>query len=186
MKKSHLLFGLMLLGLVLSLEFAVSALAGVSSEVLEKERLARYNINYASYLIDVGKYMDALECYETAAEVTTIPKTKAEALLAKATLLSSFLDAPEEALRVYQEVGKVYKPAAEVAEYRQGLLLFSMRRFDAAKKNLGTLSTRVSKGQVQVPGGGASGGDRPDASSSSSHADAAASPTDAAASHTDS
>ena len=72
----------------------------VPPETLEKEHLARYCINYSSYLVEVGKYLEALENLETAAEVTTIAKTKNEALLSKATLLTAFLDAPEDALKI--------------------------------------------------------------------------------------
>jgi len=103
---------------------------------LERAREARYDINYANYLIEVGKYMEALENYETALELTSIPKIKIDALLAKATLLSSFLDAPEEALKVYREVYRNYPDAAEIARYREGLLLFQLNRPDQAKKSL--------------------------------------------------
>ena len=130
-------YGLMLFGLlVASLGLGAQAVAGVSAETLEKEQSARYYINYASYLIDVGKYLEALESYEAAEEASTLPKTKADALLAKATLLSSFLDAPEEALKVYQQVRAHYPQAAEIALYRQGLLLFDLQRYRQARKIL--------------------------------------------------
>ena len=103
---------------------------------LAREGEARYDINYASYLIEVGKYMEALENYETALELTSLPKTKIDALLAKATLLSSFLDAPEEALKVYREVYSKYPQAAEIARYREGLLLFQLNRYQEAKEVL--------------------------------------------------
>ncbi len=107
-----------------------------AQEDLEREREARYDINYASYLIEVGKYMEALENYETAIELTSLPKTKIDALLAKATLLSAFLDAPEEALKVYRQVYRDYAQAAEIARYREGLLLFQLDRPKEAKEVL--------------------------------------------------
>ena len=116
---------------------------------LERAREARYDINYANYLIEVGKYMEALENYETALELTSIPKIKIDALLAKATLLSSFLDAPEEALKVYREVYKDYPGAAEIARYREGLLLFQLNRPDQAKKSLKDYLTKYPLGKFR-------------------------------------
>jgi len=116
--------------------FASYNSTGLAQDDLEKAREARYDINYAYYLIEVGKYMEALENYETALELTSIPKIKIDALLAKATLLSSFLDAPQEALKVYREVYKKYPGAAEIARYREGLLLFQLNLPDQARKSL--------------------------------------------------
>ena len=73
---------------------------------LDLERLAQYNLNYASYLIDVGKYLEALESYETAYEVSEYPKTKARALLHKASLLSNFLDSYQESIKTYDQILK--------------------------------------------------------------------------------
>ncbi len=108
----------------------------ISDEVLEREQQARYYINYAGYLIDVGKYLEALESYNSAEEVTTVPKTRIDALLGKASLLSSFLDAPEDAVKVYRDVQQNYPQGAEIAQYREGLLLFDMEDFKKAKSTL--------------------------------------------------
>lgn len=105
-------------------------------EALEREQQARYYINYAGYLIDVGKYLEALESYEAAEEVTALPKTRIDALLGKASLLSSFLDAPEEALKVYRDIRRGYSQAAEIAQYREGFLLFDMRNMKEAESTL--------------------------------------------------
>ena len=131
-RRAYLIIGL----LVIIFGFTGSVHAGMSHDKLEKERLSRYCINYAGYLIDVGRYLDALDNYQTAIEVTTIPKTKGDAMLAKATLLASFLDAPKEALKVYRKIRKIYKPAAEIAIYREGLLLFTLQRYKKAKTTL--------------------------------------------------
>ena len=98
-----------------------------------QEHEARYDINEASYLIEVGKYMEALENYQSALELSTLPKTRIDALLAKATLLSAFLDAPEKALDVYRQVSREYPQAAEIGRYREGLLLFQLDRLDEAQ-----------------------------------------------------
>ncbi|RJQ86878.1 MAG: SpoIID/LytB domain-containing protein [Desulfobacteraceae bacterium] len=130
-------FSLLIFGLLIALPgLSALSMAELSNETLEKEHLSRYYINYASYLIDVGKYLEALEGFNAAEEITTISKTKVDALLAKASLLSSFLDASEEALKVYADVRKNYPQAAEIAQYRQGILLFDMQRFDEAQATL--------------------------------------------------
>ena len=103
-----------------------------------QEHEARYDINEASYLIEVGKYMEALENYQSALELSTFPKTRIDALLAKATLLSAFLDAPEKALEVYRQVSQEYPQAAEIGRYREGLLLFQLDRLDEARPVLVT------------------------------------------------
>ncbi len=54
----------------------------LNKETLAQERLAQWNINYASYLIDVGKYLDALEAYNTAFEVTPFKKNKGKGAFA--------------------------------------------------------------------------------------------------------
>jgi len=116
---------------------------------IEQEQLARWHINYASYLIDVGKYLEALENYHTAIEVTALRKTKTDAMLAKATLLSSFLDADEEALKVYQEVGRNFPEGAEIAIYREGLLLFELNRFEEAAEAFKSYNARYPAGRFQ-------------------------------------
>ena len=116
---------------------------------LEQEQLARWHINYASYLIDVGKYMEALENYDTAIELTSLRKTKSDALLAKATLLSSFLDADEEALKAYREVRKNFPEGAEIALYREGLLLFELNRTQEAAEVFKTYISQYPAGRFQ-------------------------------------
>lgn len=119
---------------ILLLALAATGPVAAQQINLEQEHLARWHINYASYLIDVGKYMEALENYHTAIELTALPKTRSDAMLAKATLLSSFLDADEEALKVYQEISRSLPDGAEIAIYREGLLLYELNRYEEAKE----------------------------------------------------
>ena len=94
-------------------------------------------------------YLEALENYHTAIEVTALRKTRTDAMLAKATLLSSFLDADEEALKVYQEVGRNFPEGAEIATYREGLLLFELNRFEEAAEVFKSYNTRYRAGRFQ-------------------------------------
>ena len=114
-----------------------------------QEHEARYDINEAAYLIEVGKYMEALENYQSALELSAIPKTRIDALLSKATLLSAFLDAPEKALEVYKQVSKEYPQAAEIGRYREGLLLFHLDRLNKAKPVLQKYLKAYPKGKFR-------------------------------------
>lgn len=114
-----------------------------------QEHEARYDINEAAYLIEVGKYMEALENYQSALELSHIPKTRIDALLSKATLLSAFLDAPEKALEVYRQVSKEYPQAAEIGRYREGLLLFHLDRPTEAKPVLQNYLKAYPKGKFR-------------------------------------
>ncbi len=125
---------LFLLTALVTFIFGGAAQGGEPDPAQEHE--ARYDINEATYLIEVGKYMEALENYESALELSALPKTRIDAMLAKATLLSAFLDAPEKALEVYQQVSKKYPQAAEISSYREGLLLYELKRMGEAKSVL--------------------------------------------------
>lgn len=85
---------------------------------------AQWNINYASYLIDVGKYLPALEAYETAFEATNSEVIRGTILMDKASLLSLYLDASTDALKIYDMIIKGYPQKTESALYQKGLLLF--------------------------------------------------------------
>ncbi len=106
--------------------------AKMDQQTLAAERLAKWNINYASYLIDVGKYLDALDAYNTAFEVTPFKQTKLKVLLYKANLLATFLDAEGQAIGIYNKIIKDYPEGEEIALYRKGLLLFDMNRYKEA------------------------------------------------------
>ncbi len=110
----------------------------VDKQTLALQKLAQWNINYASYLIDVGKYLDALDAYNTAYEVTPFKKTKLQVLLYKANLLATFLDAEEEALKIYNFIISQYPDGKEIALYKKGLLLFDMEKYKEAASVLST------------------------------------------------
>ena len=100
-----------------------------SSADLEDQTQAQWHINYASYLIDIGKYFEALEQYDTAIDYSPSAKTRAHAMFGKAMVLSTFLDAPEKAVKIYKEVGKKYPAQSESALYKLGFLYYQMGNF---------------------------------------------------------
>ncbi|WP_415713255.1 SpoIID/LytB domain-containing protein [Maridesulfovibrio sp.] len=100
---------------------------------LEDQAQAQWHINYASYLIDIGKYFEALEQYDTAIDYSPVAKTRVNAMFGKAMVLSTFLDAPEKAADLYRMVGRNYPDYSDTALYRLGFLYYQMGRYDRAK-----------------------------------------------------
>jgi stage II sporulation protein D len=95
---------------------------------------ARWNINYGEYLIDVGKYLEAMEAFQTAIEATTNPRIRAEAYLQRASTLAIFLDAADEAARQYERLLQEHpqESLAETALYRLALLRFDQQQYQEA------------------------------------------------------
>jgi stage II sporulation protein D len=88
--------------------------------------VARWNQSHGEYLIDIGEYLEAIEAFDTAIEMADVPEVRLEAQLQKATVLAVFLDAPEDAIRVYDEViaSAPRSAAAETATFQAGMVLF--------------------------------------------------------------
>ncbi len=143
MRKAKILALLLVLGICL---FSATCF---SQDKVDKEVIARWHINYASYLIDVGKYMQALESYETAIELTSIRKTRLDALLGKAMLLYTFLDAPDEAIKVYRYIRANFTEARELAYFREGFLLYTLNRTKEAKAVLKEYLKRYPLGRFR-------------------------------------
>ncbi|ACS80433.1 SpoIID/LytB domain protein [Maridesulfovibrio salexigens DSM 2638] len=131
--KFSILHNVFFLVLFLMLLLPASAQARKYSPIeLEDQAQAQWHINYASYLIDIGKYFEALEQYDTAVDYSPVAKTRVNAMFGKAMVLSTFLDAPEKAADVYRMVGRNYPDYADTALYRLGFLYYQMDRYDRA------------------------------------------------------
>lgn len=100
----------------------------------DTEALARWHLNYADYLVDVGKYLEALEYIDSAYEASTHPKSRGHALLAKAMVLGTFLDAPDEAIAVYRSLAREYPEYEGAAIYQTAFLLMQKGRNVEASK----------------------------------------------------
>ncbi len=85
---------------------------------------ARYCISQGKYLIEIGKYLEAVEFFDTAIETTNVKAVVADALLQKATVLATYLDKPNEALEVLKKLVLEYPETrqAESALYKMGLM----------------------------------------------------------------
>ena len=101
---------------------------------VENQAQAQWHINYASYLIDIGKYFEALEQYDTAIDFSPVAKTRVNAMFGKAMVLSTFLDAPDKAADLYRMVGRKYPDYADTALYRLGFLYYQMNKFDKSRE----------------------------------------------------
>jgi stage II sporulation protein D len=110
---------------------------------------ARWNINYGEYLIDVGKYLEAMEAFQTAIEATTNPQIRAEAYLQRASTLAIFLDAYTEARREYEHILQEHAQTgqAETARYRLGLLLFDQQQYAEAITQLESYVRQYPQGR---------------------------------------
>ncbi len=88
------------------------------------EILARWNINYGSYLADSKRFKDSLDVFQIALDLTDLPSIRAEAHLDRGTVLSRNLKEPARALKEYMEVVDKYPepPFAENALFSAGLI----------------------------------------------------------------
>lgn len=124
------------LALALLAPLASAATAQDQAEAFTSAYVARWNLTYGKYQVDIGQYLDALEAFDTAIEMSTDAETRTEAWLQKATVHAVFLDAPDEAIRAYEGLLAQYpnSSAAEAALFRAGMVLFDGGRYTRAGK----------------------------------------------------
>ena len=96
------------------------------SQVLTPDAIARFHINEANYLADVGKYLEAIEDLNTASGFAETAAIKAEAVSLKANLLSVFLDNPQTAMQAYDNIIRDFTATAyyEPAIFQAGMLRY--------------------------------------------------------------
>ena len=117
-----------------ALILACTSAAALGAMDAETEQLARWQLNNADLLVDEGKYMQAVEYIDSAYEISRYPKTRSDALLAKAMVLATFLDAPEEAIAVYGALAREFPAYGEIADYQSAFLLLQSGKAEDAKK----------------------------------------------------
>ena len=98
--------------------------------------VARWNLSHGKYLVDVGQYLEAIEAFNTAFEMGTDADLRSDALLERANVLAVFLDAPDDAIRVYDELIAQYPKSsgAESALYRAGMVAFDGAQYARATR----------------------------------------------------
>ncbi|WP_338667918.1 SpoIID/LytB domain-containing protein [Pseudodesulfovibrio methanolicus] len=115
----------------------------------ETERLARWQLNNADLLIDEGKYLEAVEYVDSAYEISRYPKTKSDALLARAMVLATFLDAPLQAVKAYAQLAREFPEYAETAAYQTAFLYMQADRPDQARQGFGEYLKRYPEGRFR-------------------------------------
>ena len=139
-------FGIFLFVVITALCQPCTAFAELN---VETEQLARWQLNNADLLVDEGKYMEAVEYVDSAYEMSRFHKTRADALSAKAMILATFLDAPLDAIRVYDDLASEFPAYAEVADYQSAFLLFQTDKREEATERFKRYLMKYPKGRFR-------------------------------------
>ncbi len=113
---------------------AAGAQPGAAPGAFTSAFVARWNLTHGEYLVDIGEYLEAIEAFDTAIEMADGADVRDEAQLQKASVLAVFLDAPDDALRVYDALiaQNPAGAAAETALFRAGMTLFDAEQYGRA------------------------------------------------------
>ena len=115
----------------------------------QTERLARWQLNNADLLVDEGKYMEAIEYIDSAYELSRYPKTRADALQARAMVMSTFLDSPDQAMAAYRKLAGEFPSFGEVAAYQSAFLLLQVGKREEAKKRFRNYLLKYPEGRFR-------------------------------------
>lgn len=115
----------------------------------ETEQLARWQLNNADLLVDEGKYLEAMEYIDSALEISEYPKTRSDALQAKAMVQATFLDAPKQAIATYKKLAKEFPGKAEIAVYQIAFIQLQDGTKKEAKKALKSYLSRYPNGRYR-------------------------------------
>jgi len=100
--------------------------------------LARWNLNYAAYLVDKKEFEKAIKLCSLAFFIADLRRLKAEAILNKGTISFTFMGKADAALKDLDEIIKNYgdTSSAEQALYFKGLIFYHQNAVDKARKTL--------------------------------------------------
>lgn len=142
--------GLVKLGRIVAMTaFMLCAPLVCSAMNVETEQLARWQLNNADLLVDEGKYLQALEYINSALEISEYPKTRTDALLAKAMVQATFLDAPGQAVKTYGQLAREFPGKAEVAVYQIAFIQLQSGSRKQAKQALNDYLRRYPNGRYR-------------------------------------
>ncbi len=98
--------------------------------------IARWNLNYVNYLIDKGRFEEAMKALQIAYLFATIRDVKAEAMVQRAIIASKFLNNYKEAARELDTVIEKFKNTKfyETALYQRGFIEFVRKNYKASRK----------------------------------------------------
>ena len=115
-----------------------------------KEQLARWQLNNADLLVDEGKYMQAVEYIDSAYEISRYPKTRSDALLTRAMVLATFLDAPAEAVATYEQLAGEFPAYGELAAYRSAFIRMQSGETERARQGFSDYLGRYPDGRFRL------------------------------------
>ena len=100
--------------------------------------IARWNLNYAAYLVDKKEFKKAKKLCSLAFFIADLRTLKAEAILNKGTISFTFMDEEDSALGDLDEIIEHYgdTPFVEQALYFKGFIYYNQNAVDKAKKVL--------------------------------------------------
>ena len=98
--------------------------------------IARWNLNYAAYLVEKKEFERASKLCSLAFFIADLRTLKAEAILNKGTISFTFMGKEDAALKDLNEIMEHYAdtPFAEQALYFKGLIYYNQNAVDKARK----------------------------------------------------
>lgn len=125
-----------------------AASAETSSVPFASAYVAGWSLDNGRYLVEQGQYLEAMEAFDTAVEMAESDDVRAEALLQKGSVLSMFLDAPEDAVQIYDTILAKFPNVAdaESAVFQAGMVLFDAGQFERAADYLERYLKRYPEG----------------------------------------
>jgi stage II sporulation protein D len=111
------------------------SVVGQEASALPPDAIARFHLNNGSYLVETGKFLEAIEEYQTAQSVASSEQIKAESLAAEAQVRALFLDDPAGALACYRQVIDRHRTSSfyENALFQAGMLAFQSQKTEEAR-----------------------------------------------------
>ena len=113
--------------------------------------IARWNLNYASYLVDKKAFGEARRLCSLAFFIADLKTLKAEAMLNKGMISFTFMGEETAALKDFEMIIEHYgnTPSAGQALYFKGLIYYHQRAVDKAKKTLEAYMKKYPDGKFR-------------------------------------
>ena len=113
--------------------------------------IARWNLNYASYLVDKKAFENAKRLCSLAFFIADLKTLKAEAMLNKGMISFTFMGEEAQALKDLEVIIEHYgdTPSAEQALYFKGLIYYQQNAVDEARKTLEAYMKKYPDGKFR-------------------------------------
>lgn len=123
-------------------------LGGVFSMRPAADARDTHSFDTAAELLRKGRYTDALEIYQAAADHANTPNAAAQALLLKASAVSFYLNLPDVALNLLKSIRAAYpdSPAAADALFHVGMIFYEQQKYQAAQETFSLYMDQYPKG----------------------------------------